>query len=126
MKQNFSSIDFQKVFNTFDGKIFNVHFNKLGNITLDVLDEGLKSGVHRVWPRNMSQWNKVNYTFYNKDGKIFIRAIKEDNYCRYPYLLNMTASSREEGRNYDTFENIDDAIVYFIEYLNIYHNIINF
>ena len=136
MKKNFSDIDFQKIFNIFNGNIFNVRVNKGGNISLDVKnlsDFNIKESV-RKWYTGRS------YVFYmTKDG-ILIRSVskcKRGTSSIFP--LNMNSFSRRGKRlwwdnkfyySYSTklssFENVDDAIIYFIDYLYKYHNIINF
>lgn len=127
MKQNFSNFDFKKVFNTFNGNIFNVRFNKAGNITLDVKNGSVLNTEH--------PHSNHKFTFYSTPNGVLIRHIS--NWSVFP--LNMSYKSRHIDKEtwggythdvynikYSNFENIDDAIVYFIEYLNLYHNIINF
>lgn len=147
MKQNFSNFDFKKVFNIFNGSIFDVRFNKAGNISLDAKIDELKNinnnGIFSPYGTHSPMWDKVSYVFYNYNGKILIRAVKWfGNYSNSIYPLNMNTKSRNVHQSmkyngevynwtgyfvkYSYFDNIDDAIVYFIEYLNLYHNIIDF
>ena len=136
MKQNFSNSDVKKISNLFNGNVFNVRINKGGNIQLDVKD--LSKFNLCDW------WTNRSYVFYNTPNGILIRCKSWHGSTMGASIfpLNMNAKSRNVeltyecyGRmhtvkcysiKYSTFENLDDAIVYFIEYLNLYHNIIDF
>lgn len=136
MKQNFSTFDFQKMFNLFNGKYFNVRFNKGGNITLDVKNLN-DFNIHKSWK---GRYAKRNFTFYKTKDGILIRSISTSRGgWRNIFPLNMSAESRLSERywwndkfhwgysvKWSNFETLDDAIVYFIFYLNKYHDIIDF
>lgn len=133
---NFSDFDLKKVSNIFNGKYFTVRINKGGNIQLDVKDVSLFNKSDNY------NWNKRSYVFYKpsyRGGRIIIRSLNYGSDCHNNsiYPLNMTYKSRHTDKvdygmgpeytyniKYSTFDNIDDAIVYFVEYLNIYKNIL--
>lgn len=136
MKQNFSDFDVKKVSTLFNGNVFNVHLNKAGNIQLDVKD---------LSKFNMCDWwSNRSYVFYNTPAGFIIRckSWRGSTLGASIFPLNMNYKSRNveftyewAGKTYtshgysikySTFKNLDDAIVYFIEYLNLYHNIIDF
>lgn len=128
MKQNFSNFDFQKVYNIFNGNIFNVRINRAGNITLDLKDTSLLKGINEFAARS-----RHTYTFYNNPNGILIRhrcgwyvTPLNKNYKAYHIDKIEWGGELHDVYNvkYSHFENIDDAIVYFIEYLNKYHDII--
>ena len=96
MKQNFSNSEFQIIKNMFKGNLFDVRFNRAGNIQLDVKDLS-KFNVPMYDYEHPYGWKNRCYVFYNTDDGILIRCKSWAGSLKYGasiFPLNKTAKSR--------------------------------
>lgn len=130
MKKNFTEQEFNS-FNKVFGNLFNVRFNKAGNITL----EWKIPYTYSSYNGYMGKSTKTKFfTFYRpdwNDGKIILRAVTKDNFGNYSYYpLNMRNRKMIKYRfgsglsfniNDCYFNSVNEAISYFDKYILTYH-----
>ena len=130
MKKNFTDQEFNTI-NNFFGNLFNVRFNKAGNITL----EWKIPYNYASYNRYMGKRTKTKFfTFYRpdwNDGKIIIRVVTKDEFGRYNYYpLNMKNRKRIRTKygswfsfniNNCYFDTLSEARNYFAKYIVRYH-----
>lgn len=131
MKQHFTDQEFNSINKVF-GNLFNVRFNKVGNITLEWKIPYTYSSYNRYTGKSTKT---KFFTFYRPDwneGKIIIRVVTKDNFGHYNYYpLNMKNRKRIRTKygswfsfniNNCYFNTMNEAIDYFDKYINRYHS----